>query len=178
VTVCFTPGEDCEGRIVHVIGEARKQTPIQAYGFTSPPILDAVKAAAGRGVEVLVILDKSNDRGRYSGATFLQNAGVPAWIDTAPGVAHSKVMVIEHMLTITGSYNFTRSAEKRNAENLLVISSRRLRRASKRTGIVGCGRRGPMEACRLRANEPIPWKRGGLLGAREIDYRALATFLD
>jgi phosphatidylserine/phosphatidylglycerophosphate/cardiolipin synthase-like enzyme len=39
-------------------------------------------------------------------------------------IAHNKVMVIDHDLTITGSYNFTRSAERRNAENLLVISSR------------------------------------------------------
>jgi phospholipase D len=124
VTVCFTPGEDCEGRIVQVIGEPRKQILIQAYGFTSPPILDAIKKAADSGVELLVILDKSNDRGRSSGATFMQNAGIPVWIDTAPGIAHNKVMVIDRTLTITGSYNFTRSAEKRNAENLLVISSR------------------------------------------------------
>jgi len=124
VSVCFTPGENCEGRIVQEIGEARRQILVQAYGFTSPPILDAIRRAADRGVEVLVILDKSNDRGRYSGATFMENAGIPVWIDTAPGIAHNKVLIIDHQTVVTGSYNFTRAAGKRNAENLLVISSR------------------------------------------------------
>ncbi|MFC2248734.1 phospholipase D family protein [Labrys portucalensis] len=124
VSVCFTPGEDCEATIVSEIGKAKRQVLIQAYGFTSIPIISAVKEAAGRGVEVLVILDKSNDRGRYSAATYLSNAGIPVWIDTTPGIAHNKVMIIDRERVLTGSYNFTKSAKTRNAENLLVISSR------------------------------------------------------
>ncbi|WP_448954853.1 phospholipase D family nuclease [Labrys neptuniae] len=124
VAVCFTPGEDCEGRIVAAICAARRQILIQAYGFTSVPIISAVKAAAARGVEVLIILDKSNDRGRYSAATYLSNAGIPVWIDTASGIAHNKVMIIDREIVLTGSYNFTKAAKTRNAENLLMIASR------------------------------------------------------
>lgn len=121
VTVCFTPGENCEDRVVQIIGEAKKQILIQAYGFTSTPILSAVKAAHDRGVEIMVILDKSNDRGHYSAATYLTNADIPVWIDLTPGIAHNKVMVVDHQTVITGSYNFTKSALMRNAENLLVV---------------------------------------------------------
>lgn len=124
VTVCFTPGENCEARIVEAIGAAKRQILVQAYGFTSIPIISAIRAAAGRGVEVLVILDKSNDRGRYSAATYLANAGIPVWIDTATGIAHNKVMIIDRQTVLTGSYNFTKAAKTRNAENLLVIASR------------------------------------------------------
>lgn len=124
VSVCFTPGENCEAIIVREIARAKRQVLIQAYGFTSIPIITAVMEAAGRGVEVLVILDKSNDRGRYSAATYLSNAGIPVWIDTPPGIAHNKVMIIDRERVLTGSYNFTKSAKTRNAENLLVISSR------------------------------------------------------
>ncbi|WP_413992418.1 phospholipase D family protein [Labrys okinawensis] len=123
VSVCFTPGEDCEAEVVEALKAATKQVLIQAYGFTSIPILQAVKAAANRGVEVLVILDKSNDRGKYSAATYLTNNNIPVWIDTTPGIAHNKVMVIDHARVITGSYNFTKAAKTRNAENLLVIFS-------------------------------------------------------
>jgi len=124
VNVCFTPGEDCTQRIVQAIDGAKRQILVQAYGFSSAPILDALKRAAARNVEVLIILDKSNDRGVYSGATFMTNAGIPVWIDPAPGIAHNKVMVIDGETTVTGSFNFTRAAQTKNAENLLIIVSR------------------------------------------------------
>jgi phosphatidylserine/phosphatidylglycerophosphate/cardiolipin synthase-like enzyme len=42
-------------------------------------------------------------------------------IDDKHNIAHNKVMVIDGERVITGSFNFTTSAEKNNAENLLVI---------------------------------------------------------
>ena len=45
VTICFTPGEDCQARIIDAVRGARKQILVQAYGFTSPPILGALKLA-------------------------------------------------------------------------------------------------------------------------------------
>jgi phosphatidylserine/phosphatidylglycerophosphate/cardiolipin synthase-like enzyme len=48
-------------------------------------------------------------------------AGVPTWIDAAYQIAHNKIIIIDGETVITGSFNFTRSAEEYNAENLLVI---------------------------------------------------------
>src|SRR5207248_1806343 len=42
-------------------------------------------------------------------------------IDSQHAIAHAKVMVIDDTTVITGSFNFTKAAEERNAENLLVI---------------------------------------------------------
>jgi phosphatidylserine/phosphatidylglycerophosphate/cardiolipin synthase-like enzyme len=44
-------------------------------------------------------------------------------------IAHNKVMVIDRETVITGSFNFTRAAEEKNAENLLIIKSNDLARA-------------------------------------------------
>lgn len=41
-------------------------------------------------------------------------------------IAHNKVMIIDSQAVITGSFNFTRAAELRNAENLLIIRSKEL----------------------------------------------------
>jgi phosphatidylserine/phosphatidylglycerophosphate/cardiolipin synthase-like enzyme len=49
---------------------------------------------------------------------------VPVLIDAIHAIAHNKVMVIDGKMVITGSFNFTNSAEERNAENLLVIRDR------------------------------------------------------
>jgi phosphatidylserine/phosphatidylglycerophosphate/cardiolipin synthase-like enzyme len=86
--------------------------------------LAATKAAAHipfQPLSVQVILDKSQRSERYSGATFLANAGIRTLIDEQPSIAHSKVIIIDGVSVITGSFNFTRSAQQYNAENLIVI---------------------------------------------------------
>jgi phosphatidylserine/phosphatidylglycerophosphate/cardiolipin synthase-like enzyme len=122
VTVCFTPAQQCEPKIVQAIDGATDTIKVQAYGFTSQPIIHALQRAADRGVEVLAILDKVNER-RYSGATLLEAAGIPVWIDYAPAIAHNKVIIIDEHLTIGGSFNYTMAAEKRNAENVTFTES-------------------------------------------------------
>jgi phosphatidylserine/phosphatidylglycerophosphate/cardiolipin synthase-like enzyme len=53
--------------------------------------------------------------------TFLYNSGIPTRIGTAHAIAHNKIMIIDGETVITGSFNFTKAAEEKNAENLLVI---------------------------------------------------------
>ena len=103
---CFTPGQNCEGLIVAEISAARSSILLQAYSFTSKPIAAALTAAKRRGVDVRAVLDKSQRTERYSGATFLADAGIPVVIDELPAIAHNKVLVIDATTTITGSFNF------------------------------------------------------------------------
>ena len=42
-------------------------------------------------------------------------------IDAEHAIAHNKVILIDGGTVITGSFNFSKAAEERNAENLLVI---------------------------------------------------------
>ena len=119
--VCFTPGENCTALIVSTLQTAKDRILVQAYSFTSAPIAKALQAARDRGVDVRVILDKSQRSERYSSARFLVNAGIPVWIDDKVAIAHNKVMVIDSATVITGSFNFTKAAQEKNAENLLVL---------------------------------------------------------
>jgi phosphatidylserine/phosphatidylglycerophosphate/cardiolipin synthase-like enzyme len=119
--VCFTPGGDCTEDIVGVIDKAKKQILVQAYSFTSAPIAKALVAAHKQGVDVKVILDKSQKTQKYSSSTFLINQGIPAWIDYRPAIAHNKVMIIDDKTVITGSFNFTKAAQDKNAENLIIL---------------------------------------------------------
>jgi hypothetical protein len=58
---------------------------------------------------------------KYSTVTFVQNNDILRFIDAQHPVAHNKVMVIDGPTVITGSFNFTKTAEHNNAENLLVV---------------------------------------------------------
>lgn len=117
----FSPNGGCTDAVVSALHDARKTVLVQAYSFTSEPIARALVDARKRGVDVQVILDKSQRTERYSGATFLANEGVPVFIDAGHRIAHNKVMVIDGETVITGSFNFTKSAESGNAENVLLI---------------------------------------------------------
>lgn len=121
-TLCFVPnGPACESLLVNTINNTRSSLLIQAYSFTSPPIAEAVVNAFKRGVDVRVIVDKSLVSEKYTSATFLKNAGVPVVIDTKPAIAHNKAMIFDQQSVFTCSFNFTRSAQDRNAENGMVI---------------------------------------------------------
>jgi phosphatidylserine/phosphatidylglycerophosphate/cardiolipin synthase-like enzyme len=120
---CFTPGQDCTGFIVNQVNHAKGRVLVQAYGMTSEPIMQALAQAKRRGVDVRVLLDKTNEQERYSAATFLLNQGIAVLIDDKVAIAHNKVMVIDDSDVVTGSFNFTKAAQERNAENVLIIAN-------------------------------------------------------
>ena len=133
VAVCFVPEQECDTPVVQAIAAAKTAIRVQAYGFTSPVILRALADARMRGVDVQAILDKSDDRierdgsdaksRRISGARFTAEANIPTWIDDSVAIAHNKVIIIDGHLVIGGSYNYTASAERRNAENVTFIDA-------------------------------------------------------
>jgi len=120
----FSPRGGCTDAVVNEIRQARQQIFVQAYSFTSVPIATALVEAHSRGVAVYIILDKSQKTEKYSGADYVANAGIPTMIDAAHAIAHNKIMLIDGLTIITGSFNFTTNAEQNNAENLLIIRNR------------------------------------------------------
>jgi len=124
--VCFTPGEDCTKLIVDTIKKSKKSIKIQAYSFTSAPIAQAIVDAQNRGIDVEAILDKSQFSDRYSVSKFLLNHDIPVWKDHRVAIAHNKVIVIDGAIVITGSFNFTKAAQERNAENIIIITDKKL----------------------------------------------------
>ena len=124
--VYFSPNGSATDAIVRALMDAKTSVYVQAYSFTSTPIAEALRDAHRRGIKVEVILDKSQCSEKYTSATFVSNAGIPTYIDDAHAIAHNKVMVIDGAILITGSFNFTKAAEEKNAENLLIIHDRTL----------------------------------------------------
>ena len=122
--VCFSPKGGCTENIIEQINAARSEILLQAHSFTSALIAKALIDAHKRGVKMEVILDKSQRKERYTAATFLANAGIPTFIDDKHAIAHNKIMIIDRETVITGSFNFTKAAEEKNAENLLIIKNK------------------------------------------------------
>lgn len=128
VRVFFSPNGGCSEAIIDTVGQAKSEILVQAFIFTSEPIAKALLGAHKRGVKLFVILDKSQKKDGYSPVTFFTNQGIPAYIDSMHARAHDKVMIIDQETVITGSFNFSKSAETKNSENVLIIKSPELAR--------------------------------------------------
>ena len=128
----FTPPANAAAAVMDVIDQSHTEVLVQAYGFTHNGIAQALIRAHARGVQVRVLLDqKSESSNRYVIDLMMVNDLV--WRqDGKHAIAHNKVIVIDNQIVITGSFNFTNSAQTRNAENLLILKSTELAERYKR----------------------------------------------
>jgi len=125
VSACFTPHQDCTSQLVQYINNTKESIYMQGYSFTSGPIGKALVNARKRGIIVKAILDKSNfDCSRFSYASYLIRNGIPVWNDYTPNIAHNKVMIFDKAVVETGSFNFTKSAQFYNTENVIFVDSK------------------------------------------------------
>lgn len=126
IEFAFTPGDDAEGAIVHALGQAHQTIYVQAYLFTSKVLAHALIDAWQRGIKVEILTDcEMLAKGENSQIPLLAEAGIPIGLETRYAAAHNKIILIDPLeatgAVITGSYNFTHSAQTRNAENLLIL---------------------------------------------------------
>ena len=121
VRVQFSPKGGCTDAVVKELQKARREILVQAYSFTAMAISRALIEAKNRGVNVEVLLDRSNEQEPRSDLPLLLTEGLTPLIDAKHAIAHNKLMIIDQRTIITGSFNFTRQAELENAENLLII---------------------------------------------------------
>ncbi|MDB5990489.1 MAG: phospholipase family protein [Herbaspirillum sp.] len=124
----FSPWDDVEGLIVGALADAHSEILVQAYLLTSKKIVGALRQAQQRGVTVKILLDAAQVAAMPAAQkqqAILRNDGIAVWGETNYTNAHNKVIVIDaetaDATLITGSYNFTWSAQHKNAENILIV---------------------------------------------------------
>src|ERR1039458_436265 len=118
--VAFSPKGGSTALVLKVIHSAKTSIRVLAYSFTSAPIAKALVGAHKRGVDVQVVVDKSQRSAKYTSATFIANAGIPTRIDSKHAIAHNKVIIVDGRTVQQGSFNYTKAAEESNGENVLV----------------------------------------------------------
>jgi len=121
LTAGFSPGGTALDLILQLTNRARQSADVAAYDFTSRPVGQALSDAVARGVKVRLVADEKKSRDRWSLVGQLACAGVDVRLNGMYSIMHNKFMVTDGSAVETGSFNYTSSAEKRNAENALVI---------------------------------------------------------
>lgn len=131
VQACFSPLGKCSNHIVRELGQAQREILVAVYAFTSDELAWALAKARQRGVTVQVVLDQEFDAGTESSKrAFLEQQRIAvrrasglssANRERGAGIMHQKFAVIDRRVVLTGSYNWTASADNVNDENLLIF---------------------------------------------------------
>ena len=121
VVNAFSPDDPITDEIVQRLEAAQQSIEVMAFAFTSDPVADQLIAAKDRGLPVRVVMEGRNAKGTGSEMAKLREAGVDIHSDGNCYIMHHKVIIIDDHLVITGSFNFTRSAQDQNDENVLII---------------------------------------------------------
>jgi len=123
IAVSFSRTQYTCGLLRDWVSRANETIYVMVMLITADDLADALIAAQNRGVNVTVIID---DDWKYaSGSDYerILDAGIDIRSDNSWRLMHHKVMVIDGYIVVTGSYNWSASAEDKNYENIIIIDS-------------------------------------------------------
>lgn len=122
VEIYFSPDTNFEKRVVSLIDNAKDSINFLAFAFTNSKIADALIRAKDRGIDIKGVFDKAQDKyQKYSKYEYLKENKIDVKLDKNKFKLHSKLIIIDEEIVITGSYNFTKQANSKNDENSIVI---------------------------------------------------------
>jgi mitochondrial cardiolipin hydrolase len=125
----FSESDRISDRIVAAINRTRKTLDVAVYDITDPEIAAALEAARRRKVAVRIVTDERQAHGKNSEAGYLEQHGLAVRLSRGykgnRSIMHDKFAVFDGATVVTGSYNWTVSADRYNYENALFISDPR-----------------------------------------------------
>ena len=128
--VYFSRSDPVEQKIVREIDGTRKSIHLLIYSFTDEKLETALLRAAGRGVDVKIVFDKSQTQEKHSLAdTMLAELGpkrVEFRTGRGRGIMHEKMAVYDGADVSLGSFNWTANARDNNWENIIFLHDLRL----------------------------------------------------
>ncbi|NIF47359.1 phospholipase D family protein [Enterobacter sp. Ap-1006] len=125
IEVGFSPEGSAQQLVLNTINSAHSSIEMVAYAFQAHDIAAALDAAQQRGVRVQVVIDKRRNKGSTSLAAMrdITRHGVELRIDGHYHIQHDKMMIVDGSTVETGSFNYAKSAEYDNSENVIVMKN-------------------------------------------------------
>lgn len=125
IQVGFSPEGSGLQLVLNTLQSAQHSIRMMAYSFTDPEVMKALVDAHRRGVDVKIVIDERGNRSQASLAAMnlMVNAGIGLRTNGHFPIQHDKVLIVDNQTVESGSYNFSRSAARKNSENVLVIHS-------------------------------------------------------
>ena len=121
IEIYFSPDDGVAARLSDIMRNATSSIDFLVYTFTSDLLAEVMLARAQTGVVVRGVMERGQASNPGSEYERMRNAGLDIRLDSNPGNMHHKVIIVDGVLVITGSYNFSHAAEESNDENVLIL---------------------------------------------------------
>jgi phosphatidylserine/phosphatidylglycerophosphate/cardiolipin synthase-like enzyme len=119
----FSPGPNCLKHILDLIRKATSSIDVCVFTISDDRIRDVLIDAWNRGLEIRILTDNFKVFDEGSDIEFLYDNGIPVKVDNTENHMHHKFLIIDNHTVLTGSYNWTRSAERYNQENVISLKN-------------------------------------------------------
>jgi phosphatidylserine/phosphatidylglycerophosphate/cardiolipin synthase-like enzyme len=120
-SVYFSPDRGSADVVIGFIDRCVETIDAAVYSMTHDGIAAALVRAQERGVKVRFLIDKTQAGSRYADDEKLEAAGIEVRRDNQSGSMHNKFLIGDGVAVKTGSFNWTKNADERNAENFVVL---------------------------------------------------------
>lgn len=121
--VCFSPQNKCSETIKDFLDKAKNSIQICVFTISDNSITKQIVQCFERGVNIKIITDNDKQYDRGSDISYLAGKGIDIKVDMTRHHMHHKFAIVDNNALLTGSYNWTRSAEKYNQENLIITNN-------------------------------------------------------
>jgi phosphatidylserine/phosphatidylglycerophosphate/cardiolipin synthase-like enzyme len=123
IQVLFASEDGVIERIIPYVNGAQSSVRFLAFSFTDYPLAKSMIDRAAAGVDVAGVFEKVGSETQYAEMSTLSCAGVPVRQDGNPSFLHHKLIIVDNRYVITGSLNFSTSAEESNDENVIIVDN-------------------------------------------------------
>jgi phosphatidylserine/phosphatidylglycerophosphate/cardiolipin synthase-like enzyme len=117
----FAPEDDVGEKIVARLEEAQKSIYFMAFSFTDERMGRVIVDKAKAGVKVGGVFEKRGSDTKDSEYGLLHDSKLDVLVDGNPYILHHKVFIIDEQVVVLGSFNFSKSADTSNDENVLIV---------------------------------------------------------
>jgi phosphatidylserine/phosphatidylglycerophosphate/cardiolipin synthase-like enzyme len=118
----FSSEDSCAHKIITIISRMRRTIDICVFTITDDRIAKAILDAHKRKVKIRIVTDDEKARDLGSDIQRLSAAGIEIRMDASLHHMHHKYALFDGTYLLTGSYNWTRSADTKNKENFIVTN--------------------------------------------------------
>jgi phosphatidylserine/phosphatidylglycerophosphate/cardiolipin synthase-like enzyme len=127
VDTYFSPDDHVLTAIYNLLSGANESIYFLAFSFTSNELGDIVRQKADAGLMVKGVMDEEQINSN-TGTEFdpFRQAGLDVLIDGNAGQMHHKVFIVDESIVVLGSYNFSKAAEERNDENIIIVYNEKI----------------------------------------------------
>lgn len=119
--VYFGPEDPMVERLEALVRGAKTSIDVAVFTLTDNRLSQALLDAHRQGVRVRILTDDEKAHDKGSDVFALAQRDVPVRFDHSPFHFHHKFAVFDGEVLVTGSYNWTRGADRDNRENFAVL---------------------------------------------------------